>query len=348
MSARFRIAALAVLVTVLSGCGVSFQNLPIGRNPDGDSYPITLVFANAANLPIGGQVKLGQSVVGRVSDLAAKDFQALVTVRMTRDVRLPIGTKAELRVTSALGEEFVNLEVPPGTPSGYLAEGATIGVRDTATGPNVEDLLAATGTMLNGAGLDQVKTIVAETNTALAGREQTVRDMFGELNGLLGSIDARRGELTRTLDALNSLTTTVNNERSTIEAGLTRLTPAIQVLLDQRGSFEQLLGRVTTLSRTTTEVLGKTQDKLVTEVRKLRPVLDELGSFDRTLGDTLAKVEPMSKLFARAIPGDYLDMDGTVDVPNTLLSLLGLPGALLGGTPPPPRDLNDFLARGTR
>jgi phospholipid/cholesterol/gamma-HCH transport system substrate-binding protein len=344
-----RMFALGLVSLVLAGCGVSFQNLPIGRSPAGDSYRITIVFDNAANLPMGGKVKIGQSVVGRVSEMHAEDFRANVTVAMAGDVRLPRGTKAQVQVTSALGEEFIDLQPPAQPGTGYLADGSVIDLPDTSEGPSVEDLLAAAGTMLNGAGIDQIRTIVTETNTMLGGREQKVQDLLGRLNSLLGSVDAHRGDLTHAIDSLNALTTTANNERDTIAAGLTRITPAINVLLGQRGNLEGLLGRVTTLSHATQNVLGKTEDQIIDLTRQARPLLDEVGGLDQALGRALAGIAPLQASFARAVPGDYLNVDGTLDVPNTLLPLLtGSPPPPAGSTPPRPGGLADFLARSAR
>ncbi|AXB43148.1 MCE family protein [Amycolatopsis albispora] len=342
-----RLCCLAVL-TLVSGCGVGFQDLPLGRTPDGDSYRLTLVFADAAGLPVGGKVKLGQAEVGRVSELRARDFRAEVVVAISAGVPLPAGTRAQIQVSSALGEQFVDLQPPPGPAAGTLADGGVIGVELTSGGPAVEDLLAAAGTMLNGAGLDQVRTIVAEANTALGGRSAQVKELFGQLDSLLASVDAHRGELTRAIDSVGALTTTVNDERATIEAGLTRLTPAIEVLNGHRGTLENLLGRVTTLSRVTGEALGKTEQDLLALVPQVRQLLGELGGLDTELGATLAKIAPFQENLARATPSDYLNVDGRLDVPNTLLPLL------TGSPPPPPGSapepgaLADFLARSAR
>ncbi|NKQ52712.1 MCE family protein [Amycolatopsis sp. K13G38] len=341
MRRRIGVAALAFAL-----CGCSFQDLPVGRAPEGDSYHLTVVFDDASNLPIGGKVHLGQAVVGRVSALQAKDFQARVTIAVRQDVKLPRGTHAELQVTSALGEEFIALTTPPGQGQDYLGDGGTIPVTDTSRGPSVEDLLAAVGTTLNGAGLEQARTVVAEANTALGGRTGEIRDLFGRLDRLLAGVDAHRGEITHTLDSLDTLAKTATSERATIEAGLTRITPALQVLIGERGDFETLLGRVTTLSTVTQDVLGKTEDEVLGLVHDMRPLLDQVAGMDRQLGDTLAKLAPFQDKIAKAVPGDYLNLVGTLDIPNTLLPVL------TGQPPPPagqpPQTLTDFLARGTR
>ncbi|WP_163570255.1 MlaD family protein [Fodinicola feengrottensis] len=130
---RLRVGALlAVAAVLLSGCGLSFQNLPIGRGGEGPSYDLTAIFTDAAQLPLGGQVRIGQAVVGRVTSLQARKFQAVVHMRIDVGTQLPVGTTARLELTSVLGEEYVLLVPPDKADRGFLANAAVIGLADTA------------------------------------------------------------------------------------------------------------------------------------------------------------------------------------------------------------------------
>ncbi|WP_165436240.1 MCE family protein [Amycolatopsis suaedae] len=341
MRARAAVVAAALLC---GGC-VGLQDLPVGRSPDGPVYHLTLRFADAGTLTAGGKVKLGQAEVGRVGELRAEGFEAVLTVAVREEVVLPEGTTARIEADSALGEQFVALHPPAGPGPGRLADGAVI--RDTSTGPSVEDLLAAAGTVVGGSGLDQVRTIVTETSAAIGGREDKLRELFTRLDTLLGSVQAHRGELTRTVDSLNALAALAVREQATLTAGLTRLAPALRVLADQRTHVQDLLGRVTTLSRVTTEALGRTREQLLGMLPRARQVLAEVGSLDGELGRTLAMLEPFGRDLARAIPGDYLNVDGTLDVPGTILPLLtGSP--LPAGSAPEPGGLDALLRGGVR
>jgi phospholipid/cholesterol/gamma-HCH transport system substrate-binding protein len=313
---------LVVAVLLLSGCGLSFQNLPIGRGGEGPSYELTAVFSDAAQLPLGGQVRIGQAVVGRITELQARSFQAVVKMRINSGTRLPIGTTARLELTSVLGEEYVLLVPPDRADHGYLANAAVIGIGETGRAPDVENTLAAVGALMSGSGLDQIQTIVTETNRALAGHEQQVRNLLGQLDGLLRSLDTHRQDINRTINALNSFAALGAQNRAALQAALIHITPALDVLLSQRTDFLALLASVTQLSRTTTGLLSKTQQGLVTRAQQLEPILTALTSFDSELGSTLMSLQTFEKLVGQAIPGDYLTMDADLSVSGTLEALL--------------------------
>lgn len=339
-----------VVLLLVSGCGLSLQRLPLDSGLPGDTYGVTMVFADVASLPVGGQVRVGQAVVGRIESMSTRDFQAHVRVRMDAGVPLPREVTANIEVAAALGEQFIALTVPEGQSAGRLGDGDVIDVRHTSRGPEVEDMLATIGTMLGGSGLDQLGTIVRETNAALGGREQQVRDLFGELDRLLGALDAHRADIDRALDSLNALTGTVNAERDTLHAALTEIRPAVEVLVSQQDSFTTLLTHVDSLSTVTDDVLDRTQDQLVDRVATIRPILDELAGLDADLGALLTAMDAFAPLFERAVPSDYLQLDAELNVSGTLVSLLTGATAMsslpLGA--PPPGGLEELLEAGTR
>lgn len=324
-----RLLPVLLTATLLSGCGLSMQNLPIGRSPDGPTYHVTAVFADASNVPIGGMVKIGQATVGRVSSIDTRDFQAVVGLEITADTVLSPGTTAQLQLTSALGEEFVDLR-PPATPAPGepLRDGDVIPLSATSRGPDVENMLAAVGGLLNGSGLDHVRTIVTELNTMLGGREDEVRDLLHQLDGVLASLDSHGTQIAGLIDSMNTLAADTAAQRPLLEAALTDITPALQVLISQRDQFTGLLTKVTALSTSANGILGETGQAFTTQLKQLRPVLDSLSAFDKRLEPTLAQLTKFGGLLDRAVPGDYLKVDMTLDVPNSILQLIQSTGGL--------------------
>jgi len=343
---------LTVAVVLLSGCGLSFQNLPVGRGGEGPSYELTAIFSDAAQLPLGGQVRIGQAVVGRVTALRARNFQAVVQLRIDSGTRLPVGTTARLELTSVLGEEYVLLDPPNKADRGFLANAAVIGIADTTRAPDVENTLAAVGALMSGSGLDQVRTIVTETNRALTGHEQQVRNLLGQLDSLLRSLDSHRQDINRTISALNSFAALGAQNRAALQAALTHITPALDVLLSQRTDFRNLLTSVTKLSKTTTSLLSQTGQGLVERARQLQPVLTALAGFDSEFGATLMSLRTFEQLLGEAIPGDYLTMDADLSVSGTLEALLTGGARIAPSTPaaaaPTVGGVGQLLTGGTR
>lgn len=336
-----RLALAAVLLT--TSCGLSLQNAPIGTG--GSGYQVTAVFSDVGRLPMGGAVRLGQAVVGNVSDIGTEDFRALVELDIDPGVRLPAGTTARLELASPLGEEFVVLR-PPAAPDGnVLTDGSVIPLAQTSRGPDVENALAAAGTLLNGAGLDQVRTVITELNTALTGREQQTRDLLGELERTLASLDGHRAELTRLIDSVHATSQHLADGQATLDAALTQVRPAIEVLLAERERFTALLDSTAGLSTATAALVAQTDESLIRQVEEFRPVLADLRSLDGGLATTVGSLRRFFDLIQQAAPGDYVLFNGTLDVPGTVVQLLA-PGAPM--PPPGTGDVGSILRGGTR
>lgn len=320
-------ALLGVLVPT-TGCGISLQSTATMGGPD-DTYRVTAVFRDAANLPEGGIVQVGQVEIGQVTAIRAEGFRARVDLEIDSSVDLPADTGASLELTSALGDPYVMLDPPQRNGDGggrTLADTARIPLQRTSRGPDVEDTLAALGTLLNGSGIDQARTVIREVNTALHGREEKVKNILHQLNGVLGKLDRRGEQITTVINSLDRTAATLNRNTPTLKQALTDIEPGLQVLLKERSRFTGLLRNVHALSTNTRGLIDKTGTTLTQQLDELRPVLRNLSTLDEKLGPTLNSMTHFSHALGGIAPGDYLNLDGTIDVPGTVADLLNVDG----------------------
>jgi phospholipid/cholesterol/gamma-HCH transport system substrate-binding protein len=140
----------------------------------GVPYRVTAVFDEALNLAQGAPVKVNGVPVGRVQTVTAEDFAAVVTMDIKTSAELRQGSGARLRYDTPLGELFI--QITPAARGQVLRDGDRLSREDTSTAPTVENTLASVSLLINGGGLAQLQTITEELNTALGGREDTVRD----------------------------------------------------------------------------------------------------------------------------------------------------------------------------
>lgn len=328
-----RVLAVLLAPLLLTGCGFSLQNAPIGRGVDGPSYRVTIEFADATGLPLGGKVRIGPATVGRVESKTAKDFVAHVVVVLREDVELPRGTTAGLELSTALGDQYVALHRPPEHGGGLIGDGGRIPLADTKRSPTIEDTMALLGNVLNNSGIEQARTIVTELNTMLAGRDDTARALLGRLDTVLGALERRTGEFTHTLRSLNRLGTTVADNRAVLGRALRTVRPAVDEVRRQYGDVERLMSSVTELSGEVNTALHKTRGTMTHQMRVLRPVLAELTTIRGDLGATLRRFETFERVFSRAAPGDYLNLYGLANVPESVTGVLtGLDSYLGGGS----------------
>ncbi len=317
-------AALCLAVTMaaglLTGCGLSLNRFPSSGGVSGPTYSLIAVFSDAHNLTVGGRVKLDGVVVGQVSSLRTKDYTARIALQIKDDVKIPDGATAEIRFTTPLGEDFIQITSPPRATKKFLSPGAEIGPDRTSVAPSIEDAFSALSMLLNGGGLEDLAVIAAELNKALGGREPAVRETLGLLNSVMTALDAHKKDFTRSLDALHALTKVVDSGSATVDAALTKFPVTLQLLSDDTDRLVALTQKVGALATSTTALLDKASAPLIGMMAELQPVLRGLSEATDQFVPTMKSLQDMGRLLQAAAPGDYLGAAAT--------------GSLLLGTDP--------------
>ncbi|MDP3894497.1 MlaD family protein, partial [Nocardioides sp.] len=177
---------LLVSAVLLTGCGFDVYKMPLpgGADTGKDPMTITVQFVDVLDLVPQSSVKVNDVAVGKVSDVRLDGYVAEVDVKIRRDVALPDNAIAEIRQTSLLGEKFVSLGAPDQPSSTPLEDGATIPLERSGRNPEVEEVLGALSLLLNGGGVAQLKTIAAELNLALEGREGSAKSVLTQIDSL--------------------------------------------------------------------------------------------------------------------------------------------------------------------
>ena len=315
------LAALPVAAGLLSSCGISLQSLPKIGGVSGPTYGVSATFANVVNLPANAEVRVGAFAVGYVSSIHLQDFQAVVEMRIKDNTKLETGTTASIRFDTPLGEDFVILQPPNGgattAAASYLGDGATIPESDTETAPSVEDTFGALGALLNGGGINQLQTIISQTNLALAGNQQQIRNLINDLDATVTSLASNTPSIDRALQAMATLTKTLNDGAGSIQQGIAALGPAASVLASETNDLNGLFDNLDTLSNTANNIIQASATGTVQTFQQLKPLLDQLTSVQSQLSPALSAVTQLERYTPRAVPGDYLQLsiNATIDVP---------------------------------
>ncbi|MHB1535533.1 MAG: MCE family protein [Acidimicrobiales bacterium] len=317
-------AALAAVVVAAGGCGISLQSLPKIGGITGPTFSVTAEFANVVNLPANAEVRVGAFTVGLVSAIQAQNFHAVITMRILKAERLPVGTTAEVRFDTPLGEDFVQL-TPPAAATGvnqvasgpFLGPGSRIPESATMTAPSVEDTFGALGALLNGGGINQLQTIITETNKAFNGNQPQIHALINQLDTTLASLSKNVPNIDSALTAIAQLSHTLNQGSSTITNGIDALQPAVAVLASENGDLQQLVANVDRLAAVANNVVDQASQGFVNTVNQLGPVLDQITSVQSQLGPALSAIDSFERLTPPTAPGSYLQvaLNATVGVP---------------------------------
>jgi len=345
-----RTVAIALVAVLAGGCSTSAQDLPLpGSRIGGSTYQIDAVFEDALNLAEGAPVKLDGVTIGRVLTVTADDFTAKVRLDVRDSSRLHEGATARLRATTPLGELFVQLD--DAEDGQLLRDGARLGPDETSAAPTIEDTMTTASLVINGGGLAQLQTIVQEANYALGGREMTARDLVGRLARTAKTVDASMDDIDATLEALAEVSATLDRRRSTINAALKEFAPAARALRQNTDELVELLQGIEDLGEVTDRVVEDSRADLLSTLRKMGPIFEELNALGDELGPGIDTLVKFGELIDRGVPTDYLNthlhfqlelslgLPGTpLDAPRIVTPDLDGTGGLLG-TPLVPPDL---------
>ena len=342
-------AAIVSMALGLSACGYTDLNsltLPGVKGAGHNSYAVTIEFNNTQDLVTNSPVRVGDLNVGTVRSIELKGYQPMVTVSLDGDVVLPANAEAKIGQTSLLGAKHVEIDPPAGAkPLGRLKDGDTITLKDSASYPATEEILASVSALLNGGGLQHIRTITTEVNKVLSGREETTRELLDQTRTFTAGLDAQKADIVSAIDELDRLSGKFRKGNKTVADALDALPPALRVVKQQR---EQLVETLESLGRfgdeTSDFVYNGGGRDLVANIASLDPALKGLADAGSSLVDSLwivpTVVFPIQKL-DQFIRGDFYNLIITLDLRTGTLSkgildgtpldsLLGTPNGLLG------------------
>jgi len=314
-------AAVAVLA---SGCGISgLYGVPLPGGPELGERPYHVVayFRDVLDLVPQANVRFNDVGVGKISEIEAVEidgaYAAKVTMVVNRSAQLPENAEAAVRQTSLLGEKFVELRSPRGAqPRGTLDDGDEIPIERTQRNAEVEEVLGALSMLINGGGVEQIQSIAQEINKALEGNEPEIKALLTDLDTLFAGLDSQKNEITRALEGLNTLSITLNNQRAQLVTALDELEPGLAVLHEQRGQLVTMLQAIERLGGVATDIVNRSRDDIIADLRALQPILTELARAGENLPRSLELLLtfPFPDNAVDAVKGDYANLDLKIDL----------------------------------
>ncbi len=334
-SFRLRVILGLAVALLLSGCGFSgIYDVPLPGNKvnEDNGFEVSADFADALNVVPRSSVMVGDVPVGHVESVTMVGWHARITMLIRKDVILPANAEAQIQQTSLLGEKFIALAPPPSGPDGASTSTGRLGPNDvipmsrTGRNPEVEEVLGALSFVLTGGGVGQIQTITHELNEMMDGRTGKIRDVLGQVNTLVSTLNSQKGDIVQAMESINGLSQTLVAEKDTIGAALDAAGPAITVLRDQHTQLVEMLSELDKLGSVGTRVVNETKDDLIAELRHLEPVLRKLSDTGDSLvpGLVSAASYPFPMDAADAIKGDFANVVFSMQFKLTPVSEGGL------------------------
>jgi phospholipid/cholesterol/gamma-HCH transport system substrate-binding protein len=312
-----RIAAIGAVVAAIVVVAIVFFS------SSGDTYKVKAIFENGGQLVKGNSVVIGGTPAGTVDDIKlTDDGRAVVEVTVDEKYKpLCKGTKATIRQFSQSGiaNRYVDFNLPTvdpkkkdaspqekcargdGQESGTIEDGDTIGIDDTVTAVELDQLFNTLDPPTRKA-LQKFLKGVAEQYT---GRADQANAGFHYLNPALSTSSRFFNELSKDQPVLErflvdsaKLVTTLAERRDDLAGLIANLNTTFRAIGSEKEALADLIGRFPDFMRTanTTFVNLRTTlddvDPLVDAskpvAKKLQRFLPELRAFTRGARPTIA------------------------------------------------------------
>ncbi|MFW0792922.1 MlaD family protein [Gordonia sp. CPCC 205515] len=307
---------MVATILSVSGCGLlpglTVEEIPLpAPGGIGDSIDVTATFDNALNLPSRAKVKLNGTDVGQVTDIVAKDYTAIVSMDVSKASKIPVGTGAELRQATPLGDVFVALLPPPGQPSGYLSDG------DALTGPTsaaatVEDILVSTAAVVDSGSLSSLQVILTELSRAVSGNPDALSGSIQELTTAITKFNKNAALVDESMRNTRILSAQVAAGRAQIMASINKLAPAVNAVNGQIGSILTTLDKAHSVTAASNDFLNTDGENLVELISHLSTSLSALRQAAGTFGPLSDNVATLTPKWIKSTPGSAAALSAKV------------------------------------
>ncbi|MCX8156730.1 MAG: MlaD family protein [Verrucomicrobiae bacterium] len=216
-------AALAVIVAVI------ILELAGSKDLFLKTYPVHALFKNVHELKVGDPVKMAGVPVGRVDSVTLTNNLVQVTLRLRKDVVVRTDSKARIKFTGLMGQNFVALDF--GSEKGLpLEPGKFI---ETVEGADLSEMLAKVDNVASGIenitrsfSGDRIDNLLGPLTDFLKQNREPLTLTIGNLRSISDQIAQGRGTVGRLIRE-DTLHTTAVNTLSNFEATALEVRSAI-------------------------------------------------------------------------------------------------------------------------
>lgn len=160
--------AILGLVTVISGAVMAFGFVKLPALLGIGRYTVGVDMPAAGGLYPTSVVTYRGTEIGRVRSVTVVPDGVHAVLTLASGIKVPAGVSAAVHSRSAIGEQFLELS-PDGAGPPFLKDGDTIPVARVQIPPDIAGLLDAANRAITAIPPDDLRTVVDEANTAVAG-----------------------------------------------------------------------------------------------------------------------------------------------------------------------------------
>jgi phospholipid/cholesterol/gamma-HCH transport system substrate-binding protein len=239
-------------------------------------YKMKAEFTNAVGLLSGSEVDYLGVTFGTVSSVERIDGGVRVTMKLEKNKKVPINSSANIFRKSALGEQYIEFDPPPGYTNGgpYYAKNAVIPMARTTVPLEFSELLRSASRLVSAIPPGALDTLVHEAAVGVNGRADSLRGLADAGDRLSQMLVQRSAALDRLATNNTSLTHTFTEHSQSLSQSVADLRQVAESLKNARGNTTILLQRGAQLLGTAADLVAKHKGDLDCDLKTLELVTD--------------------------------------------------------------------------
>ena len=241
-----------------------------------ESIEVTAAFDDVGDMATGAPVTMADISVGKVTGMRLEGTEAVVTLELDPEARVPADAIARVRRTSVLGERIVDLVVPEGSEDGdeLLADGADIS--ETEVRSDLEDLVDEGSEVLGAVAASDLAVMIDQSGRGFGGRGEQLRSILNSYTEIVGAY-AKRGEMLKDLISnLDQFNATVATEAESHRQAVRNTARSIEVLSEESEELERVIVSLNRLAVGGEDILDEHLDEMQNFFSQTRTILGTL------------------------------------------------------------------------
>lgn len=290
---RFAILGLFVILAMGMFFYLAFK---VGALSMPGGTEVSILFEDATGLKKGADVKVKGVNFGKIASLAYRQNKAEVKIRLHPDLEVPGDAMARIRPETLLGDNFLELIIPPDSTAAPLQSGDTIIHASKAI--DINQFVDKVGTFIDrfeargfSENLSKVVATLADNSGRMEGMIQNLDQLALDAREL---ISQNKQSLQRTIDNLDRITASFGKRAPATADNLNHVLARL----------EKLTADLEEKSPDLAEDLGTTLKNLSLVSEALPQALEDFQNLSRRLDTTLDNVDGF---FVEEVP-DIKDM----------------------------------------
>lgn len=233
---------------------LAFALLGAGCTNGEETIAVQARFDDVGDLVNMAPVMFADITVGHVTGIRLSGNQALVSMKLDPDARVPSNVVGRVRRTSVLGERIIDLFIPDtGASENLLADGATI--TNTEARADLENLVVEGTDVFGAIGASELAAMIDTGARGFGGRGEDLATIILNFRDITKSYSKETKRITNLIDSLDEFNATVASRSAAHKAALGNTARAIAVLDEESVRLERALKSLARLATSSRDIL---------------------------------------------------------------------------------------------